>query len=545
MAGKHDIFRRTVIFLFSILAFVLIAANVYTAGMHYLEGRERGFWESLMTVVETLTTTGYGADSHWNHPLMNAFMILLQFSGICIVLLVFPLYFLPSLEKRFEQKLPHEDLKIRDHTLIFRNSQAISTVLPELERLGKEVLIIEEDESEARWLVEGGHRVIHRQLDDDALEAGGLMRAKTLIANGNDMENASIALAARQMGFKGKILSFVTDTSFVEPLMVAGSDDVLAPRNLLAVALAARASEKVSPTIAGAHQLGKQLEIFQVRVQPDSQLANLTLQEAAIGARTGAIVIGQWLGGSLDTDTSAAMRIQPGGILVVAGSHESIEQLIDLVKGAHSAKHSEHFVVVGAGEVGSQVVELLRAAGEKVIVIDREEGDGVDFVADIQSRESLARADFEHAQAVILAIDSDISTLFATLVIRDSCAGVPILARVNEAENLEKIHRAGADFALSFSQVAGSLLARRLLGREAFELDPQLKLIKVPSGGLVGRKPSEVDIRSRTGCSVIAVERDETLMTQLSGDFRFMEGDQIYLCGAEGPLLKFFEDFSG
>jgi Trk K+ transport system NAD-binding subunit len=299
LVGKQSIVRRTVFFLISVFTFVLLASRLYGVGMYFLEGQPRGFWECLMTVVETLTTTGYGSDSHWDHPVMNAYIIVLQLSGICIFFLIFPLYFLPFLENRFEQKLPIEDLRIKDHILIFKHSQAISTVLPELERLNKPLLIIEDDEPEARRLVEMGHHVIHRQLDDEALAAAGLLRAQVLIANGGDGENASLALAARQLGFEGEILSFVTDSHFVEPLLVAGSDDVLAPRNLLAVALAARASERVSPTIAGAHQLGQQLEIYQIRIQPDCQIAGLTLVEAAIGARTGAIVIGQWIGGKL------------------------------------------------------------------------------------------------------------------------------------------------------------------------------------------------------------------------------------------------------
>jgi hypothetical protein len=34
---------------------------------------------------------------------------------------------------------------------------------------------------------------------------------------------------------------------------------------------------------------------------------------------------------------------------------------------------------------------------------------------------------------------------------------VPIIARVNQSENVERIHAAGADFALSISRVAGQI----------------------------------------------------------------------------------------
>ena len=120
---------------------------------------------------------------------------------------------------------------------------------------------------------------------------------------------------------------------------------------------------------------------------------------------------------------------------------------------------------------------------------------------------------------------------------------MPILARVNEAENLEKIHRAGADFALSFSQVAGSLLVSRLLGRQALELDPQLKLLKAPAGALVGRHPADLDVRARTGCSVVAVERGDSLLTNFEPDFRFAAEDAVFICGSQQGVERFQADY--
>jgi len=535
--------QRTLIFILFVLVFVLLSARLYMAGMRHLEGVERGFWQSLMTVVESMTTTGFGNDSSWHHPVMNVFVVFFQIMGLIIVLLIFPLFFIPFFEKRFEQRLPSEAPDLNGHVLIYNWSRAVSSVMRELERSGQAVLVLEEDEAEARRLVDLEHRVIHRPLDDEALEAAGLLRARTVIANGSDEQNATLALSARQMGFEGEILSLVTDPTHLEPLMKAGSSEVLTPRNLLAVALAARASEKVSPTIAGAHQLGQHLEVFQIRVQHSSKIAGLNLRQAEIGARTGTIVIGQWVEGRLETAPSADMIIQPRGILVVAGSHENIEKLIRLAEGARPLLPKGPIVVVGHGEVGSQVIELLREVGENVKVIDAAPGEDVDLVGDILDSRTVDQATLELAQAVVLAIDSDSATLFATVLIRDRSSSVPILARINETENLEKIHRAGADFALSFSQVAGSLLASRLLGQHTFELDPQLKLLKVNAAPLAGQHPVELDIRGRTGCSVVAVERGDELFTEFDQGFSFEARDDIYICGSPDAAARFQANF--
>jgi hypothetical protein len=72
--------------------FLLLAltALLYMAGMTYLEDKPRGFWDALNWAGETLSTTGYGADARWSHPVMVIFVVLTQFVGVFLVFLVFP-----------------------------------------------------------------------------------------------------------------------------------------------------------------------------------------------------------------------------------------------------------------------------------------------------------------------------------------------------------------------------------------------------------------------------------------------------------------------
>ena len=43
---------------------VLASTILYMLGMSWLEGSPRSFWTSLEWAIETITTTGYGGDSH-------------------------------------------------------------------------------------------------------------------------------------------------------------------------------------------------------------------------------------------------------------------------------------------------------------------------------------------------------------------------------------------------------------------------------------------------------------------------------------------------
>jgi Trk K+ transport system NAD-binding subunit len=168
--------------------------------------------------------------------------------------------------------------------------------------------------------------------------------------------------------------------------------------------------------------------------------------------------------------------------------------------------------------------------------VDRHPVPGVDLVANVLAPEVLQREELRGARAVILALNSDELTLLATVVMQDLVPEAPVIARVNEHANVEKIHRAGADFALSLSQVSGQMLARRLLGEEAVSLDPRLKVVKLPADGLAGRRIADLGLRERSGASVIAVERGGELLVDLDPGLRFAPGDGVILFGSEAAL---------
>jgi len=544
--------RRHLLFLVvvAVPALVLGTALLYMLGMAQLEGRHRGFWDSLAWAAETLTTTGYGADSHWSHPLMVVYVVAVQFAGVFLVFLLVPIYLIPFLEERFETRLPTEvEGDLSGHVVIYRFGAAVESLLGELAAAQLTTVVLEPDETVARRLLEPlpgkstrRLQIVHRGLDDGALRAARLERARALIANGSDDENAALILSARQLGFQGLILALVEEPYHRRPIELAGANATFTPRHMLGAALAAQASHRISPRVSGVQSLGRNLEVAEMQVRPQSPLAGKTLEEAEIGARTGATVIGQWKRGELEL-AAAGTRIEPRGKLVVVGSHESIDRLSELAEGAVASRRHGHFVVGGGGEVGRKVAELLRTVGETVHLIDRQPGATVDQVGDVLDLRTLETADVRNAQAVILALDTDSSTLFASVILRDLAPEVPVIARVNHSENVERIHRAGAYFALSISQVSGQMLAKKLLGQEAVTLDPQLKVLKVTPSGLTGHHPADLHIRERTGCSVVAVERGEEVLVDLGPAFRFAADDTVYVCGSTAGVRRFSEVF--
>jgi len=520
---------------------VLLIAAIYMLGMSQLEGEARGFWQSLAWASETLTTTGYGHDNQWRHPLMIAFVVTVQFVGVFLVFLLFPIFVIPFLEARFEERLPRTlPARLRDFVLIYRYGPAVTSLIGDMERQRIPSVVLEEDESLARRLRDRGLNVVLSRFEDESLFTDGLEGVRAVVANGADDENEMLVLSARESGFQGPIYVFVENPLHRKPIVLAGANAAYSPKHALAAALAAQASDRISPRIAGLQQLGAQLEVAELRIQRESPVAGVSLAEARIRERTGATIIGQWVHGEFHAEVGPETVLVPRGILVAVGSGESIGRLGGL---ATPLAKTGPFLVAGYGEVGHRVVEMLRDAGEETVVIDNRGLEGVDVVADALDSEALVRVGVRDARAVILALSTDAANLLATAVVRDIAPDVPIIARVNRAREAARIRATGADFALSIGQVAGQLLGRRLFGEAFISLEPRMRLVQASAAGLGGLNPHSARIRERTGCSIVAIERDEKLFVDLERDFEIGPGDSVYLCGSEEAVDKYFELF--
>jgi Trk K+ transport system NAD-binding subunit len=295
--------------------------------------------------------------------------------------------------------------------------------------------------------------------------------------------------------------------------------------------------------VAGIQQLGHKLQVAEARIPRQSVLSGKTLAQADLAHHAGVTVIGQWIGGKLLTSPAPDMRLEPGGILVLVGAPDNVKKFMEVSGDARQLRRHGPFVIAGGGEVGRKVNELLLDAGEQTFLVDAQSGPEVNLVGNVLDTQILKEANINDAQAVILALDADTTTLFATVIVKDLAPDVPIIARVNRAENIERIYAAGADFALSISQVSGQLLAWRLLGKEAVAVDPELRVAKVTARGLEDRHPGELGIRAKTACSIVAVERGGELLVEFGADFRFQSGDAIYICGSAEATQKYSEIF--
>ncbi|MEO8034885.1 MAG: NAD-binding protein [Acidobacteriota bacterium] len=499
--------KRLIALMAGLVIFVIGAALLYQIGMSALEGKPRTFWDSIEWAAETLSTTGYGRDVRWASPVMVLFVVGVQFVGVFLFFLIVPVVLLPYLEERFEERLPRRaDSGLTDHIIVYRFGPAVETLLQRLKTRSIPTLVVETDEVSARAVAESGQDVVFVRTEEDVLDSIRLSEARAIVANGRDEENAALILRARQMGFKGDIYAFVEEPAHRRPMELAGATAAYTPRHIIAAALAAHASDQISPRLPGLEQLPG-WDRREIRVPNASPVAGVSVRAAALGVA----VVGQWHRSQLNVHCVPETVIEPGAVLEVVGEPQALARAADRI-GAAFFHNSGAFLIGGFGEVGRKVHELLTDVGEEVRVIERHAGPGVDVVGNVLDPSVLMRGGIESARALVLALDSDDATLFATVIARDTVEDVPVIARVNHARNLANMHRAGADFALSISDISGEMLSARLLGRQARAREERRRIEAVEGRHYAGRTIGELSM-----CIVALRRGDEILPAMHDG----------------------------
>jgi len=445
----------------------------------------------------------------------------------------------PLLKERHADRPLHELPNVEGAVVIYRHGPAVESLMEELDETGIEVVIIEEDEATAERLAHRGHTVVLASLAEKELDLAPLADCRALVANGADEYDALIAAGAREHGFTGPIVALIDNPHRRGPLQLAGATAAFTPTHVLAAAVAVRASSRIGPRITGVRPLAHLLEVAEIRIHEHSSLAHHSVNESRIRETTGVQVVGRWvdhhLGGPPDEDEP----LEPGTIVVAVGSPSAIQRLGEFTR---PITQRGRIVVAGHGDVGSKLVEMLRDAGEDVCVIDPEAQPGVDVVGDMLDPAVLKSADVASARVVILACGSDSATLLAATVVRDLAPDVPVIACAFALESVARIQQAGADFALSISQVSGQLLAHHVLGKMVSQ-QARIKLVKTGAGRLAGLNPLTSKIRSRTGCTIVAVERGGEVILDFDDIFEIRAGDAVYLCGTSDAFERFYEAF--
>jgi voltage-gated potassium channel len=224
------------------------------------------------------------------------------------------------------------------------------------------------------------------------------------------------------------------------------------------------------------------------------------------------------------------------------------------------SKLRDHFIICGAGRVGSHLVRGLKGGGYRFIVIESDrqrveelmdQGVAV-LVRDATLEESLREAGVEYAHGLATCLPDDADNVYVVLTARDLNPSLHIVARAANEQAESKLIRAGANRVVAPTIIGGHRMAMALTkpavgdfldSLTANDLELGFEQLEVEAGStLIGRQLSETNIRSELDIVIVSIRRSHgEIVFNPSGEAKIETGDMLIAIGKGEALAKLNE----
>ncbi|MGA9994618.1 MAG: potassium channel protein [Pyrinomonadaceae bacterium] len=221
------------------------------------------------------------------------------------------------------------------------------------------------------------------------------------------------------------------------------------------------------------------------------------------------------------------------------------------------SKLRDHFIICGAGRVGSHLIRDIQRTDARFIVIEKDaqrvallSDSGVPIIArDATLEETLHDAGVEHARGLAACLPDDADNVYVTLIARGLNPNLHIVARAAEEQAEPKLIRAGANRVVAPTIMGGRRMATALLkpavddfmdSLTADTLDLNFEQVEVDArSSLVGRKLRHSNIRSDLDIVIVSIRRaNGELIFNPTGDAIIEVGDTLIAIGRKESLIK-------
>lgn len=193
-----------------------------------------------------------------------------------------------------------------------------------------------------------------------------------------------------------------------------------------------------------------------------------------------------------------------------------VQKQVDLLR--------NHVIVCGYGRNGKQAVEKLNDYKKEFVVIEIDEQiverfsetDMLAITGNANEDKVLLQAGIEKASTIICALPSDADNLFIVLSARQMNPKLKIISRASEETSYQKLKLAGADNVIMPDKIGGDHMANLVVTPNLVEFlgnlsvsgeKDSINVEQIPFENVcpdgIQKAILELDIRNKTGCSVI------------------------------------------
>ncbi|MEN8158545.1 MAG: NAD-binding protein [Myxococcota bacterium] len=548
--GRHPRSQRNLRVLGRFFLVLAGMISVYSAVFHALmlrEGQEHTWVTGFYWTLTVMSTLGFG-DITFHTDLGRAFSILVLLSGMIFLLVLLPFTFIeffyePWMQAQAAARAPRElPEDTRGHVLLTHYDPVTQSFIKRLGQYAYRYALLVPDVEEALRLQDAGVDVMVGEADDpDAWQRARVGDAALVSTTGSDVANTNIAMTVRGVDEKVPIIATAADPDSVDVLELAGAGHVLRLEEMIGLSFARRVGGD-----ALAHEIGHFGGVLIAEaVTRRTPLVGKTLKESNLREKVGVTVIGLWDRGRFEPARPETL-IRDDSVLVLAGTRETLfryDELFCIYNVANAP-----VVILGGGRVGRATARALAAREIDYRIVEKVPGLVRDqsrlVVGNAADLEVLKQAGIDEAPTVIITPHDDDLNVYLTVYCRRLRPDVQILSRATVERNVATLHRAGADIVLSFASMGASAMLNVLKRSRILMVAEGLDLFRVTvPAALAGVRLIDSGIRERTGCSVVALGREEGMQLVPGPQVALEAGAEMVLIGSLDAEERFLELF--
>jgi Trk K+ transport system NAD-binding subunit len=196
--------------------------------------------------------------------------------------------------------------------------------------------------------------------------------------------------------------------------------------------------------------------------------------------------------------------------------------------------------------VGRATALHLKRRNIKYKIIDKNPDrikDSAHFVfGDAADLDTLKKAGIEEAPNVIITTNQDDVNIYLTIYCRSLRPNIHIVARSTLERNVNTLHRAGADFVMSYASMGANAIFNIFEENDIVMIAQGLNVFSLDTPNkLVGKSLIQSDIRNKTGCNVIAYQIDGEQDINPDPNKPIPENSEIILIGQSEDEQRFID----
>jgi len=540
--------------LLKFLLILTVMVVVYSILFHFImaaEGKDHTWLTGVYWTLTVMSTLGFG-DITFHSDVGRAFSIVVLLSGMIFLLTLLPFMFIkffyaPWIEAESRKRAPRElPPETQGHVIITNYDPVTIALMEKLEEHNVDYVLIVDDFKRALELYDMGVRVAVGEIDDPkTYQRMRVEHAALVVATNRDETNTNIAFTVRELSEQVPILTTADSPYSIDILEMAGSTKVLQIYDILGRSLAAW-------TVGGDCKANiiSRFEDLIIAEFPamGTPLVGKTLAESKLRENFGVNVVGIWERGRFEIPHPES-RVERTSVLVLAGSEENLAAYEEVYAFYHICHLSvDPVLIVGSGRVGDTIAERFKERGSPYLVIEKNPKrlqDETHYVlGDAADIRTLQKAWIEKAPAALVTTHDDATNIYLTKYLRGLRPDMQILSRANLERNVSTLHRAGADFVMSYASIGANAIFNFLKNEDTWMLAEGLNIFRMKAPkSLVDKELARSGIREATECSVVAIRDDGILSINPDPQKLIREGTELILIGTNEGERKFVQAF--